>query len=141
MIDITYFWKVFTSMVASLGVVMTFWGLLKKIKENTAEAKEELRKKEKRQDALNTLADNINILYEYEQQSRDQELIKHGMLAILRSRVNRLCTVIKEQGFMTIDEKIDLEDLYSAYEALGGNSRTHELYEFTVKNFPVKHEG
>lgn len=71
-------------------------------------------------------------------ESEEQELIKFGMLAILRFRVNRLCSVIKEQGFMTIDEKIDLDDLYLAYEKLGGNSRTHELYDYTVKNFTIR---
>ena len=71
-------------------------------------------------------------------ESEEQELIKFGMLAILRFRVNRLCSVIKEQGFITLDEKIDLDDLYLAYEKLGGNSRTHELYEYTVKNYEIK---
>lgn len=71
-------------------------------------------------------------------ESDEQELIKFGMLAILRFRVNRLCSVIKEQGFMTLDEKIDLDDLYTAYEKLGGNSRTHELYEYTIRNYSIK---
>ncbi|MFL8969299.1 hypothetical protein ACKA04_04420 [Helcococcus kunzii] len=73
-----------------------------------------------------------------EKESEEQRLIKFGMLAILRFRVNRLCSAIKEQGFMTLDEKIDLDDLYIAYEKLGGNSRTHELYEYTIKNYKIK---
>lgn len=138
MIDLHFFWKIFTSIVASFGIIMTFWNLVKQLKKNTKEAKAEMKKREKREEALNTLADNIEILLQYPKSAEEQELMKFGMLAILRFRVNRLCSVIKEQGFMTIDEKIDLDDLYTAYETLGGNSRTHELYEYTIKNYKIK---
>lgn len=63
-IDLEYFWKMFTSIVASLTIIMTFWKLIKEFKKNTAEAKAERRKKEKRQESLNTLADNIDGLLE-----------------------------------------------------------------------------
>lgn len=137
-IDFQYFWKLFTSMATSLAILVAFWEGLKKLKGNTAEARAELKRKEKRQEALDELADNITVFTDYKRSSEEQELIKVGMLAILRFRANRLCVVIKEQGFMTIDEKIDLEDLYSAYSSLGGNSRTHELFEYTIKEYPIR---
>ena len=143
-IDLEYFWKIFTSIVASFGIIMTAWGLIKQFKKNTSEAKQEMILKEKRAEALNKIAENIEIFEDYTRSSQEQkelvektELMQEGMLAMLRFRINRLCIVIKEQGFMTIDEKLDLEDLYSAYEKLGGNSRTHELYEYTIKNYKV----
>lgn len=68
-----------------------------------------------------------------QKESKEQALMKYGVLALLRFRVNRLCALIKEQKYMTIDQKLDLIDLYKAYEALGGNSRTHILYEEIIK--------
>ena len=73
-----------------------------------------------------------------EHESAEQDLIKQGVLALLRFRVNRLCVSIKNKGYMTIDEKLDLDDIYKSYELLGGNSRTHLIYEETVKKYQVK---
>lgn len=75
-----------------------------------------------------------------EHESAEQDLIKQGVLALLRFRVNRLCVSIKNKGYMTIDEKLDLDDIYKSYELLGGNSRTHLIYEETMKNYKVKEE-
>ena len=75
-----------------------------------------------------------------EHESAEQDLIKQGVLALLRFRVNRLCMAIKQKGYMTIDEKLDLDDIYKSYELLGGNSRTHLVYEETMKNYKVKEE-
>ena len=75
-----------------------------------------------------------------EHESAEQDLIKQGVLALLRFRVNRLCVAIKQKGYMTIDEKLDLVDIYKSYELLGGNSRTHLIYEETMKNYKVREE-
>ena len=66
-------------------------------------------------------------------EANEQELIKQGLLSLLRFRINRLCYHIQEQGFITMDEKQDLDDMFKSYENLGGNGRTHMLYEETVK--------
>ena len=68
----------------------------------------------------------------------EQELLKQGMLSLLRFRVHRLCTHISTQGFMTIDEKNDLVDLYESYKSLGGNSRTQIMYENVIEHFDIK---
>lgn len=73
-----------------------------------------------------------------QKESDEQLLIKQGMLALLRFRINRMCVKIKDQGYMTIDEKLDLQDLYTAYASLGGNSRTHLVYEEVLKKYEVK---
>lgn len=75
-----------------------------------------------------------------EHESAEQDLIKQGVLALLRFRVNRLCVTIKNKGYMTIDEKLDLVDIYKSYELLGGNSRTHLIYEETMKNYKLREE-
>ena len=75
-----------------------------------------------------------------EHESAEQDLIKQGVLALLRFRVNRLCMVIKQKGYMTIDEKLDLDDIYKSYELLGGNSRTHLIYEETLKKYELREE-
>lgn len=75
-----------------------------------------------------------------EHESAEQDLIKQGVLALLRFRVNRLCVSIKNKGYMTIDEKLDLDDIYKSYELLGGNSRTHLIYEETLKKYELREE-
>lgn len=73
-----------------------------------------------------------------ETEMAEQDLLKQGVLALLRYRVNRLCVHIKNKGYMTVDEKLDLADIYKSYELLGGNSRTHLIYEETMKKYEIK---
>ena len=65
----------------------------------------------------------------------EQAVIKQGLVALLRFRINRLCNHIKDSNYMSIDEQRDLEDLYSAYKALGGNSRTHIVYNKIMNEY------
>lgn len=71
-------------------------------------------------------------------ESEEQQMMKEGLLALLRFRVNRLATIIKDKGYMTSDESYDFQDLYKAYEMLGGNSRTHMVYEDIMKRFEIR---
>ena len=73
-----------------------------------------------------------------QKESDEQLLIKQGLLALLRFRINRMCFKIKDQGYMSIDEKLDIQDLHTAYASLGGNSRTHLIYEEVMKKYEVK---
>ncbi|MFM1580738.1 hypothetical protein ABGF48_00790 [Helcococcus bovis] len=68
-----------------------------------------------------------------ERESEEQGLLKEGLLALLRFRVNRLANHIQDQRGITIDEKIDLDDLFTAYKSLGGNSRTELIYKEAIK--------
>lgn len=65
----------------------------------------------------------------------EQALIKMALLSLLRFRINRLCTHIANQGYMTIDERHDLTDLFDSYKALGGNSRTEIIVKNVISNF------
>ncbi|MFM1525277.1 MULTISPECIES: hypothetical protein [Helcococcus] len=67
----------------------------------------------------------------------EQDLLKQGMLALLRFRVNKIIDSIYEKGKMTLNEKLDLDDLYQAYESLGGNSRTHQKYMDCMERFQI----
>lgn len=73
-------------------------------------------------------------------ESKEQELIKQGMLALLRFRVNRLIDCVIEEEKMTLNERLDLDDLYQAYQSLGGNSRTHQRYVDIIEMYPVDHK-
>lgn len=91
--------------------------------------------------SIGVLKDHLRLKREaMEHESTEQDLIKQGVLALLRFRVNRLCVSIKNKGYMTIDEKLDLDDIYKSYELLGGNSRTHLIYEETMKNYELREE-
>lgn len=91
--------------------------------------------------AIGVFKDHLRLKREaLEHESAEQDLIKQGVLALLRFRVNRLCVTIKNKGYMTIDEKLDLVDIYKSYELLGGNSRTHLIYEETMKNYKLREE-
>lgn len=127
------FVKVFTNYSYQwiVGIFFTFLGYLGKKLLNTYKDSIEFKKKIQEQELEEKKKAALK-------ETEEQALIKDGMLALLRFRVNRICFHIKEQGFMTLDEKIDLDDLYKTYENLGGNSRAHELYEYTIKNYDVK---
>lgn len=73
-----------------------------------------------------------------ENDKAEQALLKQGMLSLLRFRIHRLCIHIAGQGYMTIDEKNDLVDLYESYKNLGGNSRTQIVYENIIDSFEVR---
>lgn len=68
----------------------------------------------------------------------EQALIKMGLLSLLRFRINRLCHHIASQGYMTVDERHDLTDLFDSYKALGGNSRTEMVVKNVLLNFKLE---
>jgi len=75
-LDLEFFWKIFTSIVASAGIIMTGWKLLKEFKKNTQEAKTERRAREKRLEALNKLADNVDLIREQSELTKEIPLIR-----------------------------------------------------------------
>ena len=139
-VDFQYFWKIFTSIAASLGIIVAFWEGIKKVKSNTVEAKRALEKKERREKALNTLADNIEVLTCCQNSMIQIESIEKAVMAMLSYRITQICLEVKKRKFIGLMEKIDLDHLFMAYENLGGNGTTHEIYEFTINNYPIKDE-
>lgn len=54
--------------------------------------------------------------------------LKQGVMAILHDRLYAECTVLIRRGRVRVAELRNVEYLYSAYHALGGNGTGTELY-------------
>ena len=72
-----------------------------------------------------------------EKESTEQGLIKNGLLALLRFRVNKIAKGIKQKGYMTEDERFDIIDIFTAYEALGGNGKTKIIYDYVMGKYDI----
>lgn len=72
-----------------------------------------------------------------EKESTEQGLIKNGLLALLRFRVNKIAKGIKQKGYMTEDERFDFIDLFTAYESLGGNGKTKIIYDYVMEKYDI----
>ena len=70
--------------------------------------------------------------------SEEQKLIKDGVMALLRFRINRLMEHVQEQGYILEDERYDLEEMYKSYLALGGNGKTKLKYDFVIKKYEIR---
>lgn len=73
-----------------------------------------------------------------EKTQAETELLKDGMLSLLRFRVNRLCSLAIEQGYLYVDERLDLDELFRSYELLGGNSQTKSRYTHIISKYETK---
>ena len=60
-----------------------------------------------------------------------------SLVSILRYRINQMLTGVQNRGYMYMDEKLDLADLFQAYTSLGGNSRTHDWYMEVIHMYKV----
>lgn len=68
------------------------------------------------------------------------KLIRDGVLAILHNKIYTLGKQYIERGFLlSIEELDDLEHLYNAYHALGGNGTGTEIFK-RVKELPIRQE-
>lgn len=63
-----------------------------------------------------------------EEESREQELIKTAILALLHDRIFQACQYHIQNGYITIQDLNNLEYLYKGYSGLGGNGTGEELY-------------
>lgn len=70
-------------------------------------------------------------------QHEEDKAIKDGLLAILHDRLYQSCRYYIGQGCIELDGLKNLECLYDAYHALGGNGTGTELYQRT-KSLPIK---
>lgn len=58
-----------------------------------------------------------------------QETLEIGVLAILHDRVYQACKHYIEQESIDVEDLKNLEHLYNAYAAMGGNGTCKQLYE------------
>lgn len=63
-----------------------------------------------------------------EAESKEQEIIKQGVLAILHDRLYQGCQFFLKRGSISVPDLDNLEYLYNSYHALGGNGTGTELY-------------
>lgn len=63
------------------------------------------------------------------QQAQEQEALKHGLIAILHDRLFQSGMYFIGKGEIGLSELKNIEKLYEAYHALGGNGTGTEVYE------------
>ena len=69
--------------------------------------------------------------------SKKEEInIKNGVLALLHDRLYQACSHYIEMNCITPAEMRNLEKMYNAYRALGGNGTIKEMYERCM-NLPI----
>lgn len=61
-------------------------------------------------------------------ETEEQQDIKSGVKSLLKFRLNRLTSEIITQGYSSLDQREDLEDMFRSYKKLGGNGRTEKKY-------------
>lgn len=66
-------------------------------------------------------------------ETEEQQDIKSGVKSLLKFRLNRLTSEIITQGYSTLDQREDLEDMFRSYKKLGGNGRTEKKYTKAVE--------
>lgn len=64
---------------------------------------------------------------------RQYNAVSEGLVVILHFRLTRECLCIQRKGCMTLGQKLDLDDIYAAYEKLGGNGSGRHMYLETIK--------
>lgn len=75
-----------------------------------------------------------------QQESQEQKLIKDGVMALLRFRINRLMEQIQNKGYVSGEERYDLDEMYKSYKALGGNGKTKLKYDFITTKYEIRTE-
>lgn len=64
-------------------------------------------------------------------QHEEEKAIKDGLLALLHDRLYQECTHYIAQGHIDAEVLKNIEYMYNAYHALGGNGTGTTLYEHT----------
>lgn len=58
----------------------------------------------------------------------EYDVLREGILALLHDRLYQSCSIFIERGYCTIEDRNNLEYLYTPYKALGGNGTGESLY-------------
>ena len=62
-----------------------------------------------------------------------------GTLALLKDRLFQSCTYYIERGYCGVADRENIESLYNAYHAMGGNGTGTDLYN-KVRELPLNKE-
>ena len=97
-----------------------------KERERSEMAREEAREKERRELAS--------------KQEREYGALRKGVLAVLRDRIVQSAIHFHTQGYASAAQKDNLDRMYEAYHALGGNgTATHAMED--IMHLPFQKEG
>lgn len=55
-------------------------------------------------------------------------------------RINQLCEIYLDQGFMTKPQYIQLVEMYNLYSQLGGNGKIKEIFDKTTGDLKIRDE-
>lgn len=55
-------------------------------------------------------------------------------------RINQLCEIYLDQGYMTKPQYIQLVEMYNLYSQLGGNGKIKEIFDKTTGDLKVRDE-
>ena len=70
------------------------------------------------------------------EESKEQDLIKFGVLSLLHDRIYQACQYHIVNGHISVQDLDNLEYLYRGYSGLGGNGTGKELYK-RCKSLPI----
>lgn len=107
-----------------------------KLKKELDKAKELTKEKEK-QEIENSIEDHLEPIYQeledLRKYIRDTKNIEQShmnlIVASYRFRLVQLCKGFINQGYMTMDQRTQLDEFYKLYTGLGGNGQAKIYYE------------
>ena len=59
----------------------------------------------------------------------EYDILREGILALLHDRLYQSCSFFIGRGYCSIEDRNNLEYLYTPYKALGGNGTGESLYK------------
>ena len=69
-----------------------------------------------------------------------QKALENGVIALLHDRIKQCYESCEQKGFANINDRENLEVLYTPYHNLGGNSTGTDLY-CKIKDLPTNSVG
>ena len=80
-----------------------------------------------------------NLAKRVKQKDKKEKALEDGVVALLHDRLYQVCQFFIGQGYIDTVGLKNLEYLYKAYHALGGNGTGTELYN-RAKALPIKED-
>lgn len=68
------------------------------------------------------------LFHQVQAKKKEYDVLKEGIVALLHDRLYRACSFFIERGYCTLEDRSNLEYLYTPYKELGGNGTGTELY-------------
>ncbi len=69
----------------------------------------------------------------YSSHNKRSKARDEALRSILRTEIIRICMKAEKRGYLFMYELENLNDMFNAYSALGGNGAVKALYEITIK--------